>query len=114
MIEIPSDIVCQLASQVGYHIVETSVLGGLHHEYRLVKGGGLNDDFCSCGPHRGLVKLLRFAGHVRSGELPRSCSIMMGARIPETLDVAAHTGAHTATPEAYLNEVGAFFETNLK
>jgi len=27
---------------------------------------------------------------------------------------AAHTGAYTATPEAYLNKVGAFFETNLK
>jgi pimeloyl-ACP methyl ester carboxylesterase len=27
---------------------------------------------------------------------------------------AAHTGAYTATPEAYLEKVGAFFDTNLK
>jgi len=30
------------------------------------------------------------------------------------VDGAAHTGAYTATPQVYLDKVGAFFETNLK
>jgi hypothetical protein len=76
----------------GYRVVKTSMLGGLHHEYRLVKGARpLNTGFCFCGRQAdGLATLHRVlrSNQTPSRLIPKSPEISLD--LPALPDIKAH------------------------